>query len=340
MSKYVAASAEVHGVFEEFSPDVEPLALDEAFLDVSGSVRLFGGPLSLARKLKARVREVTQLAVSVGLAHTKHVAKIACTFGKPEGLLIVPEVAERWFLDALPVRKIWGVGPVMDQKLRALGIRTFRELADFEPARLKSRLGSAALVLQKRARGDDPRRVVRDRVAKSYGEENTFERDIRQYDAVTATLTAHAEAVAARLRADGHQGSRVTLKIKLAKRRGTKQGRIPGEAGEPIYPVLTRQLTLPQPTDDGAVVRSAAVKLWNEAGIEEPVRLLGVSVSRLSRRQQRQLSLFESNESDQGLGSALDRIRERFGKGAIGRAVPEPHKITPSLSKKRGERQE
>ena len=335
MARYSEVSAQVHAVFAEFTPDIEPIALDEAFLDISGSVNLFGGPLLLARRLKHRVREETDLVVSVGVAPSKLVAKIACTLGKPDGLLLVPPEAVRWLLDPLPVRRLWGVGPVLGERLERLGIRTIRQLADYDPDQLARSIGDRALELRRMARGEDRRAVESERVPKSYGEENTFERDVNDREVVTATLTAHAEAVARRVRRDGYRGRTVTLKIKLGKARGGRIARVAGDGDEPRYPVLTRSRSLAQPTDDGAVIRDVAVELWDAASVKEPVRLLGVSLSGLEPRAYEQLELFQRTEDR--LGPALDAIQARFGRGAIGRAVAAPDKLTPSMQKKRGE---
>ena len=244
MALYARVSDQVHEVFAEFTPEIEPLALDEAFLDVSASVGLFGGPLELARRLKARVREVTGLVVSVGVAPSKLVAKIACTLGKPDGLIVVPEQAVRWLLDPLPVRKLWGIGPVLAKSLNELGIYSIGQLAECALDDLRFKVGDRAYELKQRARGEDPREVESARVPKSYGEENTFESDVGDRDVITATITAHAEAVARRLRRDGYRGRTVTLKIKLGRRRGARPSRLFNELEEPIYPLLTRSKSL------------------------------------------------------------------------------------------------
>ena len=337
MKKYVSVSADVHRVFEDFTPLIEPLALDEAFLDVSGSIGLFGSPLTLARELKARVRKTTGLAISVGLAPSKQVAKIACTLGKPDGLLLVPPEAVRWLLDPLPVRRLWGVGPVLGDTLQSLGIKTIADLARFDIERLRRRVGDRAHELVRLARGDDPREVVADRDPKSYGEENTFEEDISDREVVSAALTAHSEAVARRMRRDGFRGRTVTLKVKLARRQGERRSRIAATEEEPVYPSLTRQKTLAQPTDDGAVIREVALALWDALALAEPVRLLGVSLSGLEHRDHEQLELFAPKKPRDRLGPALDAIHARFGSDAIRRAVDAPEKITHSMRKKRGE---
>lgn len=335
MAHYAAVSAEVQQVFAAFTSEVEPLALDEAFLDVSGSVRLFGGPEALARELKAGVHATTRLPISVGVAPNKLVAKIACTLGKPDGLKVVQPEQVRGLLDPLPVRRLWGVGPVLGQKLAALGIDTLRALVDFDPDTLAQALGTRVLEVQALARGEDSRPVEPNREPKSCGEENTFERDVTERDQITAALTAHAEAVARRLRHEGYLGRTVTLKIKLGRAHGTRIARGQNQGEEPLYPLLCRSKTLQQATDDGGAIRQAALALWDASAVKEPVRLLGISLSNLEHRQHRQLDLFESRRDR--LGPTLDAIVERFGKSAISRAVEAPHKLTPSGHRKRGE---
>ena len=337
MAKYGAVSEQVHEVFAEFTPLIEPIALDEAFLDVTGSVHLFGGPLELARTLKAKVLARTGLCVSCGVAENKLVAKIACRMAKPDGLKWVPPGQTRALLAPLPLRWLWGVGPVTEAALLETGLQTLGELAEADPRGLRSGLGNRAAELIALAQGRDDRPVEADREAKSYGEENTFERDVRDREVVTQTLTSHAQAVARRLRHDAVQGRTVTVKIKLARARRTARSRVGGEDG-PDYPLLTRSKTLPHPTDDGAVIRKVAIALWDAAAIAEPVRLLGVSVSQMSSSAESQLELFASDEVVRArkLGPAVDSIRERFGAGAIRQGTGDPEKLTPSLRKKRG----
>jgi DNA polymerase-4 len=335
MEHYAAVSAEVHAVFERFTPDIEPLALDEAFLDVTGSVGLFGGAEALSRALKAAVRDATDLSVSVGVAPNKLIAKIACTLGKPDGLRVVEPGDVPAFVDPLSIRRLFGVGPVLGARLAALGITTFRELSSFDEGALVREIGSRAVALQALARGEDDRPVEAGREPKSYGEENTFEKDVTDREVVTAALTAHAEAVARRLRHDGYRGRTVTVKTKLGRARGTRIARAMNLGSEPFYPIVSRSKTLGRPTDDGDVIRRTAVALWDAAAIDEPVRLLGVSLSNLSGGHGEQLELFQPKRDR--LGPALDAIAERFGKGAISRAVDAPEKVTPGRARKRGE---
>lgn len=335
MKHYAAISEQVRAIFYEFTPVYEPLALDEAFLDVSGCLHAFDGPEHLGRMLKQRVKERTELTVSVGLGPNKLVAKLACTLAKPDGLMVVQPQAVRALLDPLPIRRLWGVGPVMADKLRTLGIEHIGDLANYDGLQLSLALGARAAEMQARARGEDDSEVVSERLAKSCGEENTFEEDVLERSTVSAALTAHAEAVAARLRAAASRGRTVTLKIKLGTPRGDRRSRIDASASEPKYPLLSRSRTLDEATDDAALIRDVALQLWDEARIAEPVRLLGVSLSNLeSSELVRQLSLFGERERADRLGPTLDKINARFGEGSIQRAVRAPEKITPSKNKR------
>jgi len=325
----------VHAVFERFTPEIEPIALDEAFLDITGSLALFGAPQKLAAELKRAVREATALNVSVGLAPNKLVAKLACTLGKPDGLKVIEPHEVRAFVDPLPIRRLWGVGPVLGAKLASLGVETFSDLSSYHPNELANALGERGAELQRLARGEDDRPVLAYREPKSYGEESTFESDVSDRTRVTAALTEHAETVARRLRHDDYAGRTVTIKAKLGRARGRRESRDASVATEPYYPLVTRSRTLPQATSDGALIRQVAVELWDEAKLGEPVRLLGVSLSNLERGAGgSQLELFAAPKS--ALGKTLDAITERFGERAISRAVGHTEKLTPGRTRKRG----
>lgn len=336
MPRYASVSAEVHRVFEQFTPEIEPIALDEAFLDVSGSLGLFGGPATLAAELKARVTSATGLIVSVGVASNKLVAKIACRLGKPDGLRVVLPGTEATLLEPLEIRYLWGVGPVLGDKLSALGLRTIGDLAR-APLELVARAaGDRARYFGELARGIDGRPVVADRAPKSIGEESTFAQDVVARDTVLEAIVAHSEEVARRLRGSGYAGACVTLKIKLGQARAPREGtgRV-GLAREPDYPLLTRQRSLGFATSDGQVIAQTARELWDEAHVNQAVRLIGVSVSALASRQNEQLDLFAPRRPQ--IGPTLDAIRSRFGAGKIGRAVSAPDKVSPTLRRKSGD---
>lgn len=330
---YAAVSRQIQRIFFDFTPAVEPLALDEAFLDVSGSAHLFGGVESLGRELKSRVYEATELRVSVGIAPSKLVAKIACNLDKPDGLRCVAPGAVRALLAPLPISWLWGVGPVTERELVQAGFDTLGALADCPPDALRRRAGRQAqhwLELAALARGEDERAVQVDRAAKSYGEENTFESDVCAAGRIHEALAAHAQAVARRLRCDGLRGRTITLKIKLAHADPARRS-----ARGPYYPLLTRSKTLPEATDDGSLITQVVAALWRDEQLTVPVRLLGVSLSGLEPAAPVQLGLFESRR--QPLGPALDAIIQRFGPGAIRHAIAAPDKITPGRNIKRGE---
>lgn len=336
MERYAAVSAEVHRVFEEFTPQIEPLALDEAFLDITGSLGLFGTAEQLGARLKELVRERTELTVSVGIASSKLVAKIACRLGKPNGLRIVEPGSEAATLAPLPIRYLWGVGPVLGDKLQALGIRTIGDLARADSTRVAQAAGERAEYFMQLARGVDARPVEADREPKSLGEESTFERNVSERDVVVQAITVHAEEVARRLRGAGYQGAVVTLKMKLGQARAPRAGSgRASESREPDYPLLTRQRRLPSATNDGPTIARAAVELWDETQLTQAVRLIGVSVSALTRQSNEQLELFAPRRPQ--LGPTLDAIRERFGRGKIGRAASAPDKVSPSLRRKSGD---
>jgi DNA polymerase-4 len=333
MARYAAVSRQVREVFEEFTSEIEPLALDEAFLDITGSLRLFDGPQRLARRLKGRVRQRVSLTVSVGVAPSKLVAKIACTLGKPDGLKVVAPNGVQQLLDPLGVRRLWGVGPVVAKRLNELNIVTLKDLRLYDSEWLRRLLGDHADELQARARGEDARSVVSERLPKSYGEENTFETDVYERSEVASALTAHSEAVARRLRRDGFVGKTVTLRVKFAER---TVGAV--ETAAMLYPLTTRQRTLGEPSDDGARIRAVVLGLWDELEGARGVRLVGVSVSGLVQRSQRQLDLFSDDGRQAELGPTLDAIEARFGSQAIRRGAEKPDKLTPSGRIKAGDK--
>jgi DNA polymerase-4 len=309
MRRYGELARQIRGVFEEFTPLVEPLSLDEAFLDVTASLRLFGSAAAIGRRLKQRVRAVTDLTVSVGIGPTKMIAKIASGLCKPDGLLEVPGDQAAAFLRPLPVSQLWGVGPTMQAALGRAGITTIGALADAAPETLERRFGKLGRVLGALAQGHDGRVVHADRQRKSYGEEQTFDRDLRDGERLRRTITAHAEAVARRLRADGCRGRTVTLKLKLAQRIG------PGK-----YPVLTRRVTLPAPVDDGKTIAEAALALWRAVQAGRTVRLIGVSVGGIEG-DGGQLPLFGRGEAQRraALNTAVDQLAARFGRNIVSR---------------------
>ena len=322
MKRYAIESRRIFEIFRTFSPLVEGLSLDEAFLDLTGTERLLGNPRELGERLRRQVRETTQLAISVGIGPIKMVAKIASGSAKPDGLLEVRAEAVRGFLDPLPIRKIWGVGPVAGEKLEAFGYRTIGDLARANPDVLRRHLGDWGAQIGRLARGDDLREVEPHREVISISEENTFEHDVSDRAVLEATILTHAEAIARRLRRQGFLARTIVLKWRIGRRT---------RAGPRGYPVRTRQQTLTEPTDDGEIVARTARSLLQDA-LVEPVRLLGVGVSGLvdEAGHSAQLSLFDAIAEDgasakaplrrRRLNRALDALADRFGDDVVRRA--------------------
>jgi DNA polymerase-4 len=335
MQKYARESKRIFAVFARCAPAVEALSLDEAFLDLTGCERLLGPPADVGARLRAEVRRETGLAVSVGIAPVKLVAKIASDLAKPDGLLEVRAGAVREFLAPLPVWRLPGVGPVAEERLRLAGLTHIGQLAAADPERLRARFGDAAAGLARLARGEDVREVEPWRAAVSYSEEGTFARDVRDRAVLAATAREHAEAVARRLRHDGLVARTVVLKLKLAQRVA------PGPRG---YPILTRRTTLREPSDDGAVLAAAARGLLSRAAPGDAVRLLGVGVTGISRADGGQLPLFAPPDARlrrTRLNRALDELARRFGSDAIHRADQrEPERAGLTLARKRGAEEE
>ena len=322
MARYAEISRAVREVFDSFSPMVEPLSLDEAFLDLTGTERLFGTPLEAARALKRRVLDQTGLVVSVGVAPTKMAAKILSDMSKPDGLLCLGPEHLHEFLEPLPVERLWGVGRVTLERLNGAGIRTIGDLARHDGAALRSRFGSFGAHLRELASGRDPRRVVADWQRKSYGEESTFEHDYALDSLeLKRVLIAHGEAVARRLRADEIRARTVTLKLKLARPLGG--GR---------YPIVTRSFSFENPTDDGGAIARAAIGMIDRVREKEKVRLAGIHVHNLERVDPTQMGLFDARAGSKTsrLNRALDAVAKRFGEEAVTRGLVHAERAAPS----------
>jgi DNA polymerase-4 len=324
MHRYVELSKVVREVFESFSPAVEPLSLDEAFIDLTGTERLLGPALEVGRALKQRVREATGLVVSVGIAPNKMTAKILSDMCKPDGLLCIGPEHLREFLSPLPVERLWGVGRVTLTHMHDAGIRTVGELAARDPASLRQLFGSMGTHLWELANGIDPRTVIADWQRKSYGEENTFERDLELKGLeLRRVLIAHGEAIARRLREDKVRARTITLKLKLAR-----------PLGEGRYPILTRSASLEHATDDGAEITRIAIELTARVKDKELIRLAGVQVHNLERAEQGQLVLFDAASAPDAkrtrLNRALDSLAKKFGDEAVTRGLARAERVAPS----------
>jgi DNA polymerase-4 len=299
---YSQFSRQVMAIFEGETPLVEPISIDEAFLDLTGDARTGG---ELAAALQQRLRADLGLPSSYGVASNKLVAKIATNVGKPNGLIVVPPGEEAAFLAPLPLSMLWGVGPKTQARLVALGLRTIGDLAAWPAADLERRFGASGQDLTRHARGQDDRPVETEREAKSISKEVTFARDVRDAVTLKRTLQGLSDQVAANLR-HNHLAAR-TVKLKLRW---------------PPFETLTRQTTLAQPTDLEGEIFDAAYALFQTAWSRgKPVRLIGVGVSGL-QAPARQLGLFEpaAGERAARLVEALDKIRGKYGWKAVRRA--------------------
>ena len=297
MRLYSDVSLEVMRIFRTYTPLVEPLSLDEAFLDVTGCERRYGTPGAIADHLRDTVRAAVNLPISVGIASNKSVAKIASTLAKPDGRRIVPPGSERDFLDPLPVRMVWGIGPKSEARLAARGIRTIQELSRHDPERMRELRKPATL-----ARGIDPRDVESERTAKSVGNEVTFGQDTGDRDLVLGYLRQLADHVGRRLRAKQLTGRTVILKLRHAD-----------------FRTITRQVTLKAPTNQTRDVFGAVRDLFlGEVTDRDIYRLVGVHVTGVHAGTARQLTLTAESERDRrSLETALDEVRARFGDAVI-----------------------
>jgi DNA polymerase-4 len=307
-ARYRELSDRVMSILESTSPLVQPISIDEAFVDVTGSIPLLGPAVGIAKTIRARIREETGLTASVGVAPNKFLAKLASDLNKPDGLTIIEPGRVHDTLDPLPVSKLWGVGPAAEKSLARLGVRTIGDLRAVPEPALAARLGDFGHHLARLARGEDDRPVHADHEAKSISHEQTFAEDLRDPDEVRRVMLAQCEDVARRLRRHHRLARTVTVKIRFGD-----------------FETITRAEGLGEPTDLTETIWAAARALFDRWTRESfrPVRLIGVGVSHLTDPASgRQLGLFEADRDERGsrLDSITDAIIARHGKGAIRRA--------------------
>jgi DNA polymerase IV len=313
ISYYADISKQIREIFERFTPLVEPLSLDEAFLDVTGSEGLFGSAPEIGHKIKQAVRKETGLVVSVGVAPNKFLAKIASDFKKPDGFLVIEPGQVQAFLDPLPIERLWGVGKQSSKVFQQLGIRTIGQLRQWPIETLTSRFGSQGEHLWQLAHGIDDSPVIPEREAKSISHETTFEEDIADLEVLRAWLIDLTEQVGWRLRRHGLKGRTVHLKVRFAD-----------------FSLITRSRTLLSPTD-------VTDELWRVADEmlchrlppgHLPIRLIGMGVSNFDAVGSVQGLLFDQDErkKQSDLDVATDQIREKFGTGALRRAASLPNR--------------
>ena len=306
MSRYKDVSTQIFDVFREYTPLVEGLSLDEAFLDVTASRALHGSGPNIARSIKKAVRERTQLTASVGVAENKLVAKIASDLDKPDGLAIVTAENCRETLDPLPVSVIPGIGRQTLSRLHAINIKTIADLRLAPGHDLESIFGRFAQRTRERASGIDNRPVVSDREEKSVSAEETFEVDLSDRQQMDRELLALSETTSRRLRKSQLQAGTIQVKIRQSD-----------------FQTFTRQKSLQPPTNNTDQIFGIARELlgaWLESNPDARIRLLGVGSSKLSPAEQRDLFDFDGDSAPDGVDKALDEIQDRFGSSSVGRA--------------------
>ncbi|MBN8231468.1 DNA polymerase IV [Corallococcus macrosporus] len=299
-SAYAEASEQVFAIFERYTPLIEPLSLDEAFLDVTASVGLFGAAADIAKRIRKEIAHELNLPASAGIATAKFVAKIASDLAKPNGQREVRPEETVAFLAGLPVSRLWGVGPKTEEAMKRAGLVTIGDVAARDVSWLEERFGaSSARHLWELSHGIDARDVVPDRAAKSVGAEDTFEEDLTGVEVLKPHVHAQALRVARRLRRASLKGRVVQLKLKFAD-----------------FTLITRRTTLREATDDGQVIYRAALELLEKAHEGKALRLTGVSVQ--LDEDEAQLGLFPAAAPKSSkLNEAMDRIAARFGSKAI-----------------------
>jgi len=302
---YSAASKQVMGILGDVTPMVEPLSIDEAFLDVAGAIRLMGTPWQIGAAIRERVHRETGLRCSVGAAATKYVAKLASGRSKPDGLLVVPEADTIDFLHPQPVSALWGVGAGAEEKLSRLGLRTVRDIAEVPLDALTRALGPAAAQrLHDLSWGRDPRRVSTEREEKSVGHETTFEHDLTDPAEIHRELLRLSDGVGARLRAGGMTARTVVLKLRFSD-----------------FSTITRSRTLADPTDVGRRLYEEARSLYDAASQDRrPVRLIGVRGEGLRGEgadSSAGFALWDDDEQWRDAENVVDRVAERFGRDAV-----------------------
>lgn len=300
MERYADVSRQVMEVFDRFSPLVEPLSLDEAFLDMTGTEGLFGPPLDAARRLKREVREATGLSCSVGIAVNKFLAKLASELDKPDGVTIVPAGREREFLTPLQVQRLWGVGPKTTERLKAMGLHTIGAIAVADPAWLRVHLGSTGEHVWRLANAMDDRPVEPDRERKSFGSEETLAQDVTGRAAVEALLLPHCERVARHLRREGVVARGVRVKVRF------QEG----------FELQSRDHRLSVTYDDSATLHREACRLLDRVDVDRPMRLVGVAAFDVGPAEgagQGDLFVQQGPSPRSRVEHAIDALRARIG---------------------------
>ncbi len=307
MQRYAQVSNAMHGIFNQYTPVIEPISLDEAFLDVEGSLALFGSSEQIARNIKKQIKDSLGLVASVGIAPNKFLAKLASDLDKPDGFVIINQEDAQSILDPLSISKIWGIGKTLEKKLNKLGIHTIAQLRRYPLESLTSVLGKNAHILLQLASGIDYRRVSQEHKTKSISVENTFAKDIENLEDGLAELISQVQDVAHKLRCAGLKAKTVTIKIRYND-----------------FRTLTRSKALEPSSDSTELLWLIAEKLYTRWYKEEagPLRLIGFGVSAVEAQKAQQL-LFDNQEiqKQESIDKSLDSIIAKYGQSALQRAA-------------------
>ena len=304
MPLYIDVSQKIHEIFYRYTPEIEPLSLDEAFLDVTASEKLFGTAEEIAQKIKNDIKNECQLIASAGIAPNKFIAKIASDIDKPDGFVVVEQGKVQEFLDPLPIKRIWGVGKKTEQQLLGYGITTIYELRSQSPDWLVKQFGKLGDHIFRLANGLDKREVVSDAKAKSISSETTFATDVQDKEFLLATLSQLSEQVASRLRVKGVKGKTVSIKIRFHD-----------------FKTITRSKTLPESSSQTMqiwnTVKQLFLDVWQSG--EASIRLVGVGASGFAGDETAQGDFFKQDTKQDTLDVLSDEINQRFGKAKIHR---------------------
>jgi DNA polymerase-4 len=301
---YKEVSQEVLSILNKYTPLVEKVSIDEAFLDIKGCERLYGNPLEIAKKIKKDVKDKTELTISIGLSVNKFLAKLASDFDKPDGLTVIKKENIKEFMADLDIKKIWGVGQIFSEKLADIGIYKVKDIWPYSLNELKNKYGRAGIKLYYLSRGLDNRKVESKNEIKSVSHEETFAENIEDIDKLWAYLFKMSEKVSFRLHSNNLRGNTVFIKVKYAD-----------------FSTVSRQISLKNNLNSTELIYKTGKKLIKDNKLfKKPLRLLGIGVSNLSDSEKMQLNLFEKQTVNSEIDQTIDDIKRKYGFDKISRA--------------------
>jgi DNA polymerase-4 len=301
---YKEVSQEVLSILNKYTPLVEKVSIDEAFLDIKGCERLYGNPLEIAKKIKKDVKDKTELTISIGLSVNKFLAKLASDFDKPDGLTVIKKENIKEFMADLDIKKIWGVGQIFSEKLADIGIYKVKDIWPYSLNELKNKYGRAGIKLYYLSRGLDNRKVESKNEIKSVSHEETFAENIEDIDKLWAYLFKMSEKVSFRLHSNNLRGNTVFIKVRYAD-----------------FSTVSRQISLKNNLNSTELIYKTGKKLIKDNKLfKKPLRLLGIGVSNLSDSEKMQLNLFEKQTVNSEIDQTIDDIKRKYGFDKISRA--------------------